>query len=379
MSKDKNIAQQDYLPKMLSSICFYVSYIAFVAGQTLGYGSGDFEYMIIAIVASVLLSFGILLNGYRVRDLPAYALLIGVSVLSTVVTHKLTLLLTVLLLCCAKGKSTRDIFKCTLIVKMVSIIALFLLFEMEIFKAETKTHYSPAMGEEVERFSINGTSTNILHLGLCTVFLLLIYLYPLFRSIASLLIMFVINYLFYTQVTHGTAGLFVTSLLLLLSAFIFHCNTAEFFFDKYIFMSVPLFICVFIYSGYEYGKQGWISQLDRVMTGRIAYNHYWLTQYGISLFGNNTSGASAFFDNSVIYLLVQFGLIVFVAVFYAYYRGMLEYGKTGKTEDVLLLFAFLLYSMSESVLPSAVVNPSLFILLCLLQGKRLTANKEVLD
>mgnify|MGYP000410506108 FL=1 len=74
------------------------------------------------------------------------------------------------------------------------------------------------------------------------------------------------------------------------------------------------------------------------------------------------------FDNSYVYIWVAYGAIVFLVLLGAMQKMIAEYRKNNDWIALLLIFVYLLVGISESIYPSAVVNPSLFLLLPLLES-----------
>ena len=204
-------------------------------------------------------------------------------------------------------------------------------------------------------------ATNILHLGLFTLFVLLAALKQERLGFVSYLAMMAVNIVFYRCVSYSSAGILVTGCAILLAMGVRYSGVVASALCRFGCFVVPLTVAFFLYTGYQFDGTGWIAELNHLMTGRIAYNHYWLTAIGPTLFGVNPAGAPAAFDNSVVYLTVGLGVFAAMAVLAGYFLAMRRLGRSRDVYLLLAVFMFYAFSMSESVLPSAVVNPSLFI------------------
>lgn len=127
-----------------------------------------------------------------------------------------------------------------------------------------------------------------------------------------------------------------------------------------------------IATGLLYGRVEAFDAVNRLSTGRIAFDHYFLTTYGIPLFGSDFLALSleGNFDDSFVYVPVVYGGAFALALYSAVTALLLRFKRRG-VFDSMLVVAFLVYSAAESMYPSAVVNPSLF-LLCepVLRGSR---------
>ena len=79
-----------------------------------------------------------------------------------------------------------------------------------------------------------------------------------------------------------------------------------------------------LYFMYYYGTQPWHYVLDEVLSNRLHWMHYYISNYGLSLFGQGVDGfeslnfslvdSSFLVDNSFAFILIRFGIIVFLAI-----------------------------------------------------------------
>lgn len=79
-----------------------------------------------------------------------------------------------------------------------------------------------------------------------------------------------------------------------------------------------------LYFMYCYGTQPWHYVLDGILSNRLHWMHYYISNYSLSLFGQGVGGfeslnfslvdSSFLVDNSFAFILIRFGIIVFLAI-----------------------------------------------------------------
>lgn len=336
--------------------------IAFlVIGSTLGYTSNDAWYMTGTTLGTILGLSSVLSKQYSRKELVVVATAFVVSLLVVIMARSLTLLLTTIVIASSKGMSVKSLLKFFLLVKGVSFSVLVIFGALGIFDTIEVAHYSALVGGTISRSRINDVATNILHLSLFAIMILIIAIKQAKLTFLSYILMMVVNFAFYYFVSFSSGGLIITSCAVLLAAAVRYSKLIRKVVCKYGPLLVPATIVLFLYTGYQYDGTGIIEQFNHLTTGRIAYNHYWLETYGPTLFGVSAAGQPAAFDNSIVYLIVGQGMIVALAILGGYWAAARRLGKAEEPYTLLLVLFFYLFSMSESILPSVVVNPSLFV------------------
>lgn len=350
------------------NLFFYLMLMVCVAFQTWGYSFGDRVYIGAVAAMGILVVAKVLSSHYTGRDLVICIVLLGMGLFFAARAHRYTVLLTAVLLIGAKDIDSKRLLNSYLWIKTVSFVAFFLLAAAGIFEVSTTQHYRMITGDWETRTLINGAATNIVHLGYFTIAVLLLY-----RNYGHIRLMEVTallagDALLYFLLTRSTAGVSLTALSVVL---MYLCSKFRRIENGVIKLApfVPfILMTVMVVLGYGYGTSEIIERINRFSTGRIAYDHYWLTAYGPSLFGADYAqlATEGNFDDSFVYVIVVYG-IVFAGLLYGSITALLvKMRKSASTSGILLVVLFLIYSAAESMYPSAVVNPSLFLLCNLL-------------
>lgn len=347
---------------------FFVMLAACVVFQTWGYSFNDKIYIGVVVLASILAAAKMLASRYTARDLFVCVFLLGIGLFFALKAHRYTVLLSAVLLIAAKGVETRRLLTGLLGIKAFAIASLFVLAAVGVFGVETFQHYRMTSGEFETRTLINGAATNIVHLGFFTVAVLWLCLRYRRIRVHDVVVLLALDVTLYLGVTRSTAGVALSALAVLL---IFTCSKSKGVEGAFLRLApfVPFaLMLIMVTLGYAYGSSGFMDFINKLSTGRIAYDHYWLTAYGPTLLGSDFAELTheGNFDDSFVYVLVVYG-IVFAALLYgAVTKLLVEMRQGGAASGALLVVLFLVYSAAESMYPSAVVNPSLFLLISVL-------------
>lgn len=343
---------------------FFLLLAVCIVFQTWGFSFGDQAYFGAVILVGILAASKILASRYTGHDLIVCGILLAVGLFFAFRSHRYTLLLTALLLISAKGIETRRLLSSYLWIKVFAILSLFGLATIGVFDVDTFQHYRMTTGEFETRTLINGAATNIVHLGffaVSVIWLCLRYGKIHLREVAMLLIL---DSVLYLAVTRSVAGVSLSAISILL---IYVCSKSKAS-ERLLLRIAPLLpfglMLVMVILGYAYGSGELLESINRLSTGRIAYDHYWLEAYGPTILGSSFTELidEGNFDDSFVYVLVIYG-IVFAFLLYGAVTALLaRMRREGDASGALLVILFLIYSVVESMYPSAVVNPSLFLL-----------------
>lgn len=343
---------------------FFIMLGVCVVFQTWGYSFSDKVYVGVVALAGVFAAAKMLASRYSARDMIVCVFLLGIGLYFALKVHRYTVLLTAVLLIAAKGIETRQLLTGFLGIKAFAIVSLFALAALGVFSVETVQHYRMTSGEFETRTLINGAATNIVHLGFFTVAVLWLCLRYGRIRVRDVVVLLALDAAIYLGITRSTAGVALSALAVLL---MFACSKSKGIESAFLRLApcAPFaLMLIMVAFGYAYGSSGFMDSVNKLSTGRIAYDHYWLTAYGPTPLGSDFAELTGEgnFDDSFVYVLVVYG-VVFAALLYgAVTKLLVEMRQGGAASGALLVVLFLVYSAAESMYPSAVVNPSLFLL-----------------
>lgn len=120
------------------------------------------------------------------------------------------------------------------------------------------------------------------------------------------------------------------------------------------------------------------SFLDELLSGRIHLMQDYFSVYGLTLWGQKVlTGSTAVsrygfstLDNSYIYFLLSYGIVLFVLYFYYFIRLIWKYKKENKAQRLVIIFFYAIYGFSETVAIRFVYNYSLIFLKDVVWGKK---------
>lgn len=362
----------------------YYSYLfCVVLMSTLGYSSEDSVYKIVVAIGAVFAFIRIMSLQYNSKYLAISLGLVILGCFALMVSGRFTLLLTVLLLVAAKDLRTHNLLKTFFIAKIVGLVLLGLFVATGLFKIEVYQYYKIVSSSYVERMTINGSGTTVLHLSLITCISLWFYLRSGKVSAIYYVLCFFANAAFYS-ISRSTMGLLMgfasPVLFLLISTSDRRCRA----FIKLSKLALPAMLLFSFGTAKLYGENTFVNWLDKLFQGRIYYNNYFLNEYPFSLFGHGMLSSEGNFDNSFVFIWIAYGAVTFVVIFSAMQKAIQERANKGDWVAIAVIVIFLLVALSESFYPSAAVNPSLFMLVSLFEslepkgyaGKKIVHNKS---
>ena len=343
--------------------CAYLFVVVLMS--TMGMSASDSAYKLAVALGAVFAVIRYLGTKYDARSLFTALGIAGLAAVEFIVTKRFTLLLTALLIIGAKGLQPRILIKSFLVAKMVGLALLITLALLGIFEVEVTQYYKMAYDSVIQRVSINGAGTNVLHLSVIGAMFLYLY------------------------IKHGDCGFFVYGFFVLINVvcefftgslmglalgmgglFLFFASSRwvcfRNFFIKYSTLVLPALLLFSFGTAALYGRNGLVDTLNRLFQGRIYYNQLLLNTQHAGLLGHEIQGVEANFDNSFVFVYVAYGLIVFFLLFGSVQFVIAKFKGKGDWASLALVVIYLVAGLSESFYPSAAVNPSLFLLVPLL-------------
>lgn len=343
--------------------CFYLFSVVLLS--TLGMGASDVPYILTVAIGGVFALTRILTSKYDPRWFLSTLLLLLLASVEFAISKRFTLFLTVLLLVGAKDMNIKTILYAFLLAKIIGLLLMFLLVVVGIFKIEIYQYYKMATESFVQRVTVNGAATNVLHLSMLSIIFLVFYLKKGHLSYMLYIAFLFLNMVF-EQITHSFLGLFLGTGGLFLFFVLQHSKKIR---DLFIRLSIYLLPVIMLFSfgtAILYGSSPFVSVLDRIFQGRISYNHYFLTSTSPSLFGHGMLTAEGNFDNSFVFVFVAYGLIAFILLFGSMQLIVKRLKETRDWVSLAFVILYMIAGLSESFYPAAAVNPSLFMLVPLL-------------
>lgn len=359
----------------VAELLYYAFLFIVVLLSTLGLTAGSQIYVGSVALGAIFAVIRIVTQRYDQRSFMLLILLTVLGVIELVVSRRVTLLLTVLLLMGARGLEVRRVLGTFLAAKVVGLLLMAAFVAIGIFSVEQYSYFKMGSGEYITRVRINGSATNTLHLSFLTIWFLYFYLRR-GKVGAGPCLLFAVGNFFMYRLTGSYLGLALgygsVALFLLVQVW----GGFRSFLVRLSTWILPLLLLFSFGTAVLYGKS-FVADLDRLFQGRIYYNHYFLSNYPFSLFGNGMLTNEGNFDNSYVFIWVCYGAVTFAILFGAMQHRVSQLRADGDWVAICLVIVYLAAAISESFYPAAAVNPSLFLLIPLFDSKTSTeANRE---
>lgn len=366
VANSANMYQSNAISTMKVTDLLYCIYLfSVVLLSTLGLGASDFIYIGTVAIGGLFALTRILTTKYDSRWFFTMLMLVLLASIEFVISKRVTLFLTVLLLVGAKEIDIKTLLLVFLLAKISGLVLVGLFVVTGLFEVETYQYYKMATESFVQRVTVNGVAPNVFHFSLLSVFFLSFYMKNGRLNTFTYLLFVSLNFGSY-QITHSFLGLFLGMGGLCLMWILQHFSKLRKLFIKTSTVFLPSIIIFSFGSAYLYGSIDFIYLLDRAFQGRISYNHYFLTSTSPSLFGHGMLTAEGNFDNSFVFVFVAYGIIAFISLFGSMQLIVKHYKRDYDWVSLTLVFLYMIAGLSESFYPSAAVNPTLFMLVPLL-------------
>jgi len=345
-------------------LLYYAFLFTVVLLSTLGLTAGSRLYVGAVALGALFAVSRIITQRYDGRSFVAIVLLAVLGVIELIVSRRVTLLLTALLLIGARGLDVRTVLGTFLAAKVVGLILVAAFVAMGVFGVEQYSYYKMGAGEYITRVWINGSSTTTLHLSFLTVWFLYFYLRR-GRAGAVAYVAFAAGNLIMYRLTGSYLGLVLGygSMVLFLLAQVW--GSFRRLLVRLSTWILPLLLLFSLGTAIAFDNAV-VSELDRLFQGRIYYDHYFLSNYPFSLFGHGMLSDEGNFDNSYVFVWVCYGAVTFAILFGAMQKRMAQLKAGSDWVAICLIAVYLIAGVSESFYPAAAVNPSLFLLVPLL-------------
>ena len=354
-----------------NDVFYYISFLSLVFAKTLGFYSGDMEYMIIMAFAMVCLGLKLLFTKYTLKEIIVMGVVGLYAVFIYLKTGYVTFTIMIFTVLGLKNIDVLDLMKKVLFVRIICISVLVTASVAGIVGNAVKDQFEDGL-----TYSYGFQSPNEFMVNIFITVALILYLNYKKLNVLHFLLSIYAFYAVY-RVTNSTTGFMLGMFLV----FVFLCLKL---FDRlgkpgYIIKkvisaaviptSLLCFIGTFVMSVFFDVNNKFMFMLDQLITGRLKIQHqYWLN-YGFSLLGKDISRAAArwdgvqinngFLDSNYWCSFYKYGFVTemfFIAclVFASWY-----FYKKKNYNLTIIINTLCLYGLMEDFLISSVVNPFL--------------------
>lgn len=323
--------------------------------KSIGLSSSDKVYVIIFTAGTILCIAKILNEKYTKREMLILGSLFIIALACFLIGKETTLLFTALVLISLKGVNISKAIKMMFWIKLITLLMIVIMTVSGLINDNTLEMWRNE--ETIIRHSLVYGHPNTLHLNFAIIAFLWIFAYYDKLNIMSVAIIEVINYLVYLQ-TYSRTGFILTAIFVLFSLMYRYNSKVRMIIMNNTTKVFLLVLLLTLLTGLLYKKTNILGSIDRLLTGRLYYNNYFLTHVFPPIVGK-AEYEGLMIDNGYISLLYNGGILCFVWFLYV----MKKMGQTVKNKrlekEALLLLTFEFYSLTESFYMNTIMNVSL--------------------
>lgn len=321
------------------------------------------KVFIITGCAAIL--FKIVCTSYTKREwfiLVCLGLLTGVSTLHT---HRMGLMVILILILGAKNIKLRKI--------LVAFLSLHvLLFSIAVIPELIKIMMGGNVGgmyhdrniygivkvSQQFRISMGFTHPNILQQNVCLMSILFMCFYKEHIKGWQIAVIALANGLFY-RMTYSNTGLTIFVIFVLFYLTFSRYEKIGHFIAKYSRFIFALLVAINMLVVACFSDRGWMSQLNTIMVGRLYWAHQYLTALGMTFLGRDISEAGLSYmvvDNGYTYVLLRYGIIVFLFYCFSVYKLFGYLYKQGRLVDIIAVGVLHIYFIMENFVVAGLFN-----------------------
>ena len=336
-------------------VLLFIGSLVFCKG--IGLSSDSLIYTLIFILGSFFAIIKILNEKYSKKEVFLCFLLVTIGLLDFIIGKDSTLLFTAVILSCLKNVNLKKIIKIMFILRLITFLGIILLTEFGFLQNNYIEFFRDGEGI-IKRYSFIFGHPNLAHSSFDIIIFLGLYLFYNKINIFNALIIITANYVLY-KYTYSRTG-FILCIFIIFFTLIYKKSN---FLKKSLFKILPyslfIFTLISIIIGLLYDKIGFVKILDSLLTGRISYINILLRNYNVPIIGSSIYNNYVNFDNGYITLLYEGGLLAFLWFNYVSFETNKIIVQKNMYREGLLIFAFLLYSFTESYYSNILMNASL--------------------
>lgn len=328
--------------------------ITIVVMKTLGIDSTDAIYGILSLIMLIILAFRLLNQTYKRIYFEYISLFALISVLTYFQSHRTTAVMivaSIVGMSCVKNADKiirHTAFVWALMVPMRIVLALYGFIDKQ---EQTLWGFNESIGTA---YGLGFGHKNQLAVAATIAVLSYIYLkkekVKLIEVIALCSANIYINY-YYAK---SDFGVLVNALIFLGWIMTKNKNTRTIFIKSVKYVWIIVLIVSFTLP-LMYGKIGFVSLLDTILSTRIRLSRRYLLEAGISLFGQDLTFLNQFIaiDNAYLTCFCYFGVLFSVIFYVLYYRMIVHLEKKMMVYELYIVFVFIALGYVEG----SFVNP----------------------
>ena len=332
-----------------NSDLFYIFIYANVFCKSIGLNNSSYLYTFILLVGGLLIICKILNEKYTQKEVLFITILVLTALLSVFISHKPTFALTCFCLIGMKNINTNKIIRNMFNIRFVTYLLMNMLSLLGFI--ENRVTHEWRMGKIDTRYGLGYGHPNVLHMNLVLIVATYIYKKKGKINIYEYIAIILMNLIIYKYSISRT-GFSIVIIMVILNILTNSIRKLkkENFFCIIPLIALILFVAASFITAYLYKHIRFIDVLNNEFNNRIAYNHYYLMKYDFSIFGHSgvLLDENAQFDNSYVFVYVQYGIVVFLMWLFMLYKICINISIEKDLNKSILVISMLVYMLIES-------------------------------
>lgn len=345
----------------IGQLSFWVFFLLMLVAKAVGLDSGRKLYLILSAVSILFIAVKLLLTDYSFRELAVAIALLLLSGVAYYNSGRMGIVLSMLAIVGMKGLKARDLLKKGMVVYGVFLVGTVVLAMLSIIPNPYIVHEKGALGEAI-RYGMGFSTANVFHESLFVLMVLIVVSkfdsFNIKRAILMMLanILAVIYTLSYT-------GFLVSTLFIALSLYIKYRRQLSILEKFLIWLITPVCIAFSLIAPY-FVNTSIGNVLDRALQARLSFSYFFMSHYQIPILGQRMKEVPLswiIIDNGFVYILMTFGLIIFILFSGGYLWTTATYlRKNVYKERVVAMSAMMVYGITEQFINNSFMNVTLF-------------------
>ena len=333
----------------LSELLYLLFFGIMLFAKGIGLYDGQNIYKFFLVLAFLCIALKMCITEYSFKEWVAILFLLTLSVIVYRVSGEKGVLICMTMIVAMKNVSLRRIFGVGLTVWGIAISSRFLLSLFFIENVATAVQIKNIIGA-VLRYYMGFPHPNVLHISYLILTAFVTYCFKETYNLKHLALLLTGN-LFLFLYSYSFTGALIVTLYVCLSYYVRKrtIHKFEYFLVMLVFPGCVLFSVIFPII-----LQGKAFELaDKIFNNRINFAKHFLTLENMSLLGNNLASITTeiiTMDNSYIFILVTYGILIFGLMCAGYMATISSYVKQKKNIELAMICCFLVAGLTEPFL-----------------------------
>ena len=333
----------------VEEIFYYLFFAILLFAKGIGLYDGMKEFTVCLLAAFLCFAVKICLTEHTLGELVQMAVLLGIGFLSWQSSGEKAAFIYLAVIVGMKHVPVKRVFMVGAAVWTVAFFGTAILAITKQIPDLALVHSKLGLGHII-RWSLGYTHPNVLHISYVILLAFFFYLARLGRK--QLLILTGAAYLFNFYIflySVSYTGLILTTVYLLLNLY-FNLRTKESRLEKILILCVFPVCALLSVIGPVAVKGRMFDILNKLMNTRWNLSRYFLTHQPVTLFGGRLTDlpdTSYSIDCSYVYVLMYYGILLFVLMCVGYFLTVRYEIKEGKRRELAIMLSFFIAGMSE--------------------------------